>query len=125
MKNSAQVSEKLETVDFLNEMEALSREIETAVAAIAANKLPALEESLWKQREHTARCEAALLRSAPLTAGDARLESAARRLRTSTDKYAAVLFHAGQSLEMLFALHRTNTGAACAGTDRSGWYWQG
>ncbi len=123
MKKPVQTTLHIETADYLEEMEALSREMETAVAAIAANKLSALEESLRKQREQAARCEAALLRSAPLAACDVRVRHAAAQLRASADKYAAVVFHAGQSLEMLSALYSTRADV-CAGTGRSGWSWQ-
>ena len=108
----------------LQQMDALARELEQAMSAIAGNSPDALEQSIRQQQGSVGELAAALDRArkageaehAPLAVNlagagpakanlDSRIGKAARKLCGLNEQYAALLEHSGRSMRMLKALY--------------------
>ncbi len=124
-----------EDQDCIDRMEALGGELRVAMRAIAENDIGALEQSVLRQVEGSARLRAALHGWDPQGAGIAtperrvRVGKAARELSRSADKYAAVLEHSGRSARMLQALYgqrcaADSGGRLSAAAERPQWSWE-
>ena len=101
------------TLAFVEQLEGLSVEIRTAMAAIAGDRLTAFEQSVSRQEVLCGRLQptASIARSA--TAGEisaadrelaARLRTATRNLEALNLEYAALLRHCGRSVQLMAAL---------------------
>ncbi len=106
----------------LEQMDALARELEMAMGAIAANAPAALEQSVRLQQGRVGEL-AAVLEAAqkngvvpgtrfaenpvhPSAANlDSRIRKAARKLWSLNEEYAALIEHSGRSMRMLKALY--------------------
>jgi hypothetical protein len=98
-------------LDFIEQIEALGSEIEAAMAAIAGDRLTALEQSVRRQElacsrlvdmaGHVAATPSESLADPELAA---RLQATSTTLRDLNAQYAALLRHSGQSVRLLAAL---------------------
>jgi len=101
-------------VTYLQQLEALASEIQTAIGAISGNALSTLEASIARQEML---CAGLASSQQPLPAAlDAsvanRINSTSSAIRNLNLQYAALLKHSGRSIALLSALCKTHTGQA-------------
>lgn len=98
---------------YLEQLQALALEIQTAIAAIAVNSLPELEASVARQEEIcTALSELATATATQPMDAYLRdhIRSAADAVRHLNMEYGALLRHSGRSIALLTALCRKADG---------------
>jgi hypothetical protein len=108
---------------YLQQMQELAHEISIAMEAIAANKLPRLQESVARQEMLCASLATmantvsegfssseAPLRSGVDTSVEHRIRAAGSAIRELNLQYAALLKHSGKSIALLSLLCSSHTG---------------
>ncbi|QMV17506.1 hypothetical protein GOB94_01365 [Granulicella sp. 5B5] len=103
---------------YLQQIESLTSEIETAFDAIALNDISLLNRSIIRQEFMAAglmvklRSMADVNSGAALFGGDNRdsVVAAAKRLRIASIKYHSLLKHSSRSVELLASLCRSHSG---------------
>ena len=97
---------------YLQQLEALASEIQTAIGAISANTLSTLEASIARQEMLCAGLASSQqpLPSALDPAVANRINSTSSAIRNLNLQYAALLKHSGRSIALLSALCKAHTG---------------
>ena len=129
----------------LEQMDALARELEMAMGAIAANAPAALEQSVRLQQGRVGELSAVLdaarkngsmpgarfVEDASAANLDLRIRKAARKLWSLNEEYSALIEHSGRSVQMLKKLYdhepvSPNRRAGKGIVDRyQTWSWEG
>ena len=93
--------------EWLDSLGAMAAELEAGMQALAANRLPAFEESVSRQQCICRELAAAApkVRTEEDIELGARIRSAAAAVKTLNARYAALLRHSGRSVKMFSTLY--------------------
>ena len=116
MSTQAHISQQSSTaLSYLHDVDALRGELESAMMAIAGNRLPALEQSLWRQQvlctslKHLSRSLTTEGVESPLLR---RIQEASLALTQLNRTYTLLVQQSSQSTDLLHRLCRSYQDAA-------------
>ncbi len=99
---------------YLDELEALGCELQTAMSAIADNALPSFEESVWKQEllcSNLQRLARLLDRQTPDPLTARRIQLAVGAVHDLNRRYEILVRHSGRLTHLLSNLHKSYSGS--------------